>query len=230
MRCTGCGGSSNTRGVSLAVLKWIDTDGDGDGVHNDYDSDDDGDGMPDTWENANGLDPLADDANGDPDGDGDSNLTEYNNGTDPRDHETPRLLRASLSKSRIYDTESTTFSWDSEYATSCRDVWISTVPEGASANAVWGSSGSVTFKGSDFTPGTHTYEFHCSGGGKDSARKTIRLTVTKWIDTDGDGVHNDEDSLGQSSRTPTRESSGTPIPGVSGTPTLYRIKRNLKVD
>ncbi len=192
MHCTGYGGSSNTRGVSLAVLKWIDTDGDG--VHNDHDSDDDGDGMPDTWENANGLDPLTANANGDPDGDGDGNLTEYNNGTDPQDHETPRLLRASLSKSRIYDTESTTFSWDSEYATSCRDVWISTTPEGASANAVWGSSGSATFKGSEFTPGTHTYEFHCSGGGKDSARKTIRLTVTKWIDTDGDGVHNDYDS------------------------------------
>ena len=46
-------------------------------------ADTDGDGMPDAWEIANGLDPLADDASGDPDGDGLANLQEYPNGTDP---------------------------------------------------------------------------------------------------------------------------------------------------
>ncbi len=189
MHCTGYGGTSNSLSVSLTVLAWVDTDGDG--VHNDRDSDDDGDGMPDRWENANGLDPLASNANGDPDGDGDSNLTEYRNGTDPQDHETPRLLSASLSKSRIYDNESVTFTWNSKYATACRPIWVSS---GASGASDWGPRGTVTYRGADFSPGTHTYEFYCTGGGKESARRTISLTVVKWIDTDGDGIHDDLDT------------------------------------
>ncbi len=52
----------------------------------------------------------------------------------------------------------------------------------------------MTFKGADFDPGTHTYEFYCSGGGKDSARKTIMLTVVAWVDTDDDGIPNDQDT------------------------------------
>ena len=47
--------------------------------------DSDGDGMPDAWELASGLDPLADDASDDADGDGYSNLQEYRRGTDPTD-------------------------------------------------------------------------------------------------------------------------------------------------
>jgi hypothetical protein len=50
------------------------------------DQDSDGDGMPDEWEQANGLDPLArEDAWQDKDGDGMTNLAEYLSGTDPRD-------------------------------------------------------------------------------------------------------------------------------------------------
>lgn len=46
------------------------------------DSDSDGDGMPDSWEAANGFDPLsASDATSDADGDGLSNLGEYTYGT-----------------------------------------------------------------------------------------------------------------------------------------------------
>lgn len=60
----------------------LDTDSDGSGDA--CDSDDDNDGMPDTFELANGLDPLsALDADLDTDGDGVSNIQEYLLGTDP---------------------------------------------------------------------------------------------------------------------------------------------------
>ena len=47
--------------------------------------DSDGNNMPDTWEVANGFDPLVDDASDDADGDRYSNLQEYLRGTDPTD-------------------------------------------------------------------------------------------------------------------------------------------------
>ena len=47
-------------------------------------ADSDSDGMPDLWEAANGLDPLADDASADADADGISNLQEYLHGLDPQ--------------------------------------------------------------------------------------------------------------------------------------------------
>lgn len=46
-------------------------------------ADGDGDGMPDTWENANGLNSNTNDATLDLDGDGASNLKEYLAGTNP---------------------------------------------------------------------------------------------------------------------------------------------------
>jgi uncharacterized protein YkwD len=45
--------------------------------------DTDGDGMPDSWETANGLNPLVNDAAQDKDGDGATNLQEYRAGTNP---------------------------------------------------------------------------------------------------------------------------------------------------
>ncbi len=62
--------------------EWLDTDTDG--IGNNADTDDDNDSMDDTWELANGLDPLDDGSinidngpNGDIDGDGVYNLQEY---------------------------------------------------------------------------------------------------------------------------------------------------------
>ncbi len=62
--------------------EWLDTDLDG--IGNNTDTDDDNDSMDDTWEIANGLDPLDDGSvnidngpNGDIDNDGTYNLQEY---------------------------------------------------------------------------------------------------------------------------------------------------------
>ncbi|MCP4624587.1 MAG: fibronectin type III domain-containing protein [bacterium] len=76
--------------------EYLDTDGDGEG--NNADTDDDNDGMPDEWELAYGLNPLADDAGDDPDGDEISNIDEFDSGTAPNHYEgnfkpeTPILL------------------------------------------------------------------------------------------------------------------------------------------
>ena len=190
--CTGTGGTRSDTATLTATKP--DTDTDGDGIPDSRDTDDDNDGMPDTWESTHGLNPLKDDSGGDPDGDGDTNLTEYDNGTNPKIHETPQLLTASLSKTRIYENESATFTWSSKYATACRPEWKSSTVRDFSNNSDWAPGGKVTFKGADFDPGTHTYEFYCSGGGKDSARKTIILTVVAWVDTDDDGIPNDQDT------------------------------------
>jgi hypothetical protein len=50
--------------------------------------DSDGDGMPDTWEEAYGLNPFVKDADQDPDEDGLNNLEEYNRGTLPNNRDT----------------------------------------------------------------------------------------------------------------------------------------------
>jgi len=79
-------GNRGTDSVTITVV--VDTDGDG--IPDPLDPDDDGDGMPDSWETANGLDPLdAADASLDQDGDRLTNHEEYEQGTDPRNYFSP---------------------------------------------------------------------------------------------------------------------------------------------
>ncbi len=61
------------------------SDTDGDGTGNNADGDDDNDGMSDIYENANGLNPLVDDASGDLDNDGFTNFEEFVDSSDPND-------------------------------------------------------------------------------------------------------------------------------------------------
>jgi hypothetical protein len=71
----------------------IDTDGDA--LGNACDADDDNDGMPDSYEIANGFDPLdLQDAAEDADGDGFSNVREFRAGTDPLDPTSFPIIKA----------------------------------------------------------------------------------------------------------------------------------------
>ena len=68
----------------LDKTESVDTDNDGTG--NNADTDDDNDNLPDSYENANNLNPLdGSDAQQDADNDGSSNIAEFEAGTDPND-------------------------------------------------------------------------------------------------------------------------------------------------
>jgi PKD repeat protein len=74
----------DTKTLTIIIDSSVDTDGDG--IKDTVDTDDDNDGMSDTFELANGFNPLdANDANKDADNDGYSNLIEFQAGTDPND-------------------------------------------------------------------------------------------------------------------------------------------------
>lgn len=74
---------------SLATLGWVQLGGP---IGADL-ADDDGDGMHNSWETANGLNPMLDEAAGDNDGDGFSALSEYLGGGSPSNFAVvPQLL------------------------------------------------------------------------------------------------------------------------------------------
>lgn len=56
--------------------------------------DSDGDGLPDAYERAVGLDPMAADTDADADGDGRTNIEEYNAGTDPHSRDINEVAAA----------------------------------------------------------------------------------------------------------------------------------------
>ncbi len=168
--CSGPGGDSESVTLLLKVMGWVDTDGDG---------------MPDNWETEHGLDPLdGADANQDLDGDGDSNLEEYQNGTNPGIYETARLLDYALTDHEIYSNESAKFNWNSRYADACyfKDDDVNL-----------GTAGPLASDAGQFSSGVWEIAMYCTGQGGDSPIDTVTLTVAEWLDTDGDGVHNDID-------------------------------------
>lgn len=86
----GQGGSTSATSLVTAA---VDTDLDGDGVGDAVDTDIDGDGIDNSWESANGLDPLdGSDASGDLDGDGVSNLDEFLASSDPNVDDNPPVV------------------------------------------------------------------------------------------------------------------------------------------
>jgi type VI secretion system Hcp family effector len=72
-----------SKGVGGQSVTPVGQDTDGDGIPDVDDPDDDNDGMPDSYEQAFGLNPLLNDANQDLDGDRMTNYEEYVAGTDP---------------------------------------------------------------------------------------------------------------------------------------------------
>lgn len=71
-------------GSAISSIYWgPNADNEGDGIPDYWDIDDDNVGMPDSYENANGLNPFINDAGSDNDNDGVSNYDEYRYGLDP---------------------------------------------------------------------------------------------------------------------------------------------------
>ena len=99
--------------LKLVEVNSTTLDTDGDGLTNDTDPDDDNDGIPDTYEIANGMNPLvttgADGASGDKDGDGLTNYQEYLAGTKANDA-TSALGVSSLNPG---NGQSVTLTWNS---------------------------------------------------------------------------------------------------------------------
>jgi hypothetical protein len=154
------GGSTPTFKIlitnNITCSASFDLDTDGDGIANSVDTDDDNDGMPDSWENANGLDPLVDDASNDADGDGSNNLTEYNNSTNPQKDDITPVFSSLNDKSLVAKTKKVAFKF-SEFdviATDAKDGTVTAVitkiktndktTENTDTNLVILSSGSYT--------------------------------------------------------------------------------------
>jgi hypothetical protein len=108
--------------ASATIQVTLDEDTDGDGIGDYYDPDDDNDLMPDTWEVANGLDPLDSfDARLDDDGDGHANLTEYTAGTDPQDSDSYPIITFAVEHITVTDVMPNGFSviWQTTDSSTC---------------------------------------------------------------------------------------------------------------
>jgi len=167
-----------------------DTDTDGDGQANCVDLDDDNDGMPDTWEVANGLDPLVNDAALDPDNDGLTNLQEYQLGTNPQNADTDGDgVNDGNDAFPLDPTES-----------------VDTDGDGIGNNADTDDDNDGVLDGSDAFPLDPTESVDTDGDGIGNNADTdddndgvldgsdaFPLDPTESVDTDGDGIGNNAD-------------------------------------